>query len=99
MLFESIPFDNRGSNMILFGQTAFSTGAVLSVVLAWIILPVSNWRVFLLVASIPLWGSFIASIQLDESPRWLIGQQKFVEAEEQLRKMAKNKWHRNFRVG
>lgn len=58
------------------------------VLLSFVVWAVRDWRTLALVTTLPFVGLFSFWWVLPESPRWLLAQGKFDEAEEILKKMA-----------
>eukprot|EP00494_Astrolonche_serrata_P010868 UN10939 len=58
--------------------------------MAWLFLTQSTWRVFLLIATLPLWFSIVASFYFHRSTHWLMGQNKLDETPGTTARNSKN---------
>eukprot|EP00494_Astrolonche_serrata_P032027 UN32296 len=84
---EFAPTEHRG-NALLIEQGFWSFGALFGVVAAWIFIPTSGWRLYVAMCSVPLWIILCMYKYVPESPRYLIGQGRLLEAEELIREIA-----------
>jgi len=92
LFIEYSPLLARAKSTMLLG-VAFTLGGVLSVVLAWLIIPsygdTAGWRLYLLACSVPAWVSCLTTLWLPESPRYYSTVGDFDNAERALRKVFK----------
>lgn len=85
---EFLPTHGRG--WMLFGMSAFwPIGQLLTVFLAWAVIPRYGWRTFLVVCAVPSMITALLRPLIPESPRWLLLHGKEEEALEVCQAMAK----------
>lgn len=79
---EFLPSSHRGRYLMNINYF-WTLGSIVTNGFAWILLPRFGWRVFTLVASVPvLFGAILSIIFLPESPRWLLLQCEFEKAQQ-----------------
>jgi len=92
LFIEYSPMLARAKTTLLF-NVAFTIGGVLSVVLAWLVIPTygdtEGWRLYVLASSVPAWVSCLTTLYLPESPRYYSTTGDFDNAEEAIRKVFK----------
>ena len=81
LLAELMPSSHRGKYLI-YVEYFWTLGSLFVAGLAWILLNISGWRSLTFATVIPVSISlFFAYFYLPESPRWLVSQKRFSEAE------------------
>jgi MFS family permease len=82
---EFLPPSHRGQYLMNINYF-WTLGSIMTNGFAWLLLNHYGWRVFTLVASIPVFiGAILSVIYLPESPRWLLLQQEFLGAQNMIR--------------
>lgn len=89
---EYSPMLARAKSTILF-NVAFTLGGILSVVLAWLVIPTygdtEGWRYYVLASSVPAWVSCLTTLWIPESPRFYSTTGDFDKAEKAISKVLK----------
>jgi MFS family permease len=79
---EFLPSSHRGKYLMSINYF-WTLGSIITNGFAWLLLDHYGWRLFTLVSSIPVFiGAILSVIYLPESPRWLLLQQEFMEAQD-----------------
>lgn len=79
---EFLPASHRGSYLMNINYF-WTLGTLVTNGFAWLLLRQHGWRVFTMVASVPvLLGAILSAIYLPESPRWLIMEGDYEQARE-----------------
>jgi len=90
---ELSPLLARAKSVLLL-SVFWTLGAVLSVVLAWIIVPIygerDGWRLYMYASSIPAWVAFVFSFWIPESPWFYATIGEFEKAEKVLSMVLKS---------
>jgi len=90
LLIEYSPMLDRAKSTLLL-TCAFTAGGVLTVVLAWMVIPTygdaKGWRLYVLASSLPAWLSCLTTLWLPESPRYFSTTGEFDKAERAISKV------------
>jgi MFS family permease len=86
---EFLPPSERGANLMLL-ELFWTLGSMMVIGSAWLFLEQYGWRTLIYTISVPMTMVLaVAFWLLPESPRWLISQGRYAEAEAMVRDMAK----------
>jgi len=92
LFIEYSPMLARAKSTLLL-TCAFTVGGVISVVLAWVIIPrygnSEGWRLYVLASSVPAWLACLTTFWLPESPRYYATMGDFDKAEKAISKVFK----------
>jgi MFS family permease len=87
---EFLPPSERGANLMLL-ELFWTLGSMMVIGSAWLSLEQYGWRTLIYTVSVPMTMVLaVAFWLLPESPRWLISQGRYAEAEAMVRGMAKS---------
>jgi len=92
ILLEFSPINAR-ANIMGYLYFCWAAGGMLSIILAWLILPAMDedvgWRYYVLATSVPNWMVVLMTYWLPESPYWYCTVAKFDEAQKLIQRIAK----------
>jgi putative MFS transporter len=88
LMSEFSPAKQRGMLVVLL-ESFWAYGSVLAALVGFLVIPTFGWRVAFLIGALPAFYVFIVRRSIPESPRFLVSQGKYQEAEKVMRQIEK----------
>lgn len=87
LIAEFMPAARRGSMVVLL-ESFWAYGSVLAALIGFLVIPTWGWRAAFIIGAIPAFYAFVIRRTLPESPRFLVSQGRYEEADAVVRSLS-----------